>query len=68
MLAMPEPKDEFFSEFMPDADRGRYCFCWTSHGETGFNLKELSSDPFAALSQSWWNAGKHRSRFIWKWW
>ena len=43
-------EDEFFSEFMPDADRGDIAFVGQAMGD-GFNLKELSSDPFAALSQ-----------------
>ena len=43
-------EDEFFSEFMPDADRGDIAFIGQAMGD-GFSLEEISSDPFAALSQ-----------------
>ena len=43
-------EDEFFTEFMPDAERGDIAFVSQAMGD-GFNLEEISSDPFAALSQ-----------------
>ena len=43
-------EDEFFTEFMPDADRGDIAFVSQAMGD-GFNLEEISSDPFTALSQ-----------------
>lgn len=43
-------EDEFFTEFMPDADRGDIAFISQAMGD-GFNLEEISSDPFTALSQ-----------------
>ena len=45
-------QDEFFTEFMPDADRTDIEFITQGMaGGGGFNLEEVSSDPFAALSQ-----------------
>ena len=45
-------QDEFFTEFMPDADRADIEFITQGMaGGGGFNLEEVSSDPFAALSQ-----------------
>jgi len=45
-------QDEFFTEFMPDADRGDIEFITQAMpGGGGFDLEEVSSDPFAALSQ-----------------
>ena len=43
-------EDEFFKEFMPDAERGDIQFVTQAMGP-GFKLDELSDDPFAALSQ-----------------
>jgi len=43
-------EDEFFKEFMPDAERGDIQFISQAMGP-GFKLDELSDDPFAALSQ-----------------
>lgn len=45
-------EDEFFTDFMPDADRGDIeMITQALPGGTGFNLSEISSDPFAAMSQ-----------------
>ena len=45
-------EDEFFTDFMPDADRGDIQMITQAlPGGTGFNLSEISSDPFAAMSQ-----------------
>jgi hypothetical protein len=43
-------EDEFFKEFMPDAERGDIQFISQAMGP-GFKLDELSDDPFAALAQ-----------------
>jgi len=45
-------QDEFFAEFMPDADRGDMeLITQAMPGGSGFNLESISSDPFTALSQ-----------------
>ena len=45
-------QDEFFAEFMPDADRGDMALITQAMpGGAGFNLDSISSDPFTALSQ-----------------
>lgn len=45
-------EDEFFTDFMPDADRGDIeMITQALPGGTGFNLSEISSDPFTAMSQ-----------------
>ena len=45
-------EDEFFTDFMPDADRGDIALITQSlAGGGGFNLEEISSDPFTALSE-----------------
>tara|TARA_B100001093_G_scaffold76873_2_gene67871 strand:+ start:181 stop:3651 length:3471 start_codon:yes stop_codon:yes gene_type:complete len=45
-------QDEFFAEFMPDADRGDMeLITQAMPGGAGFNLESISSDPFTALSQ-----------------
>jgi len=45
-------QDEFFAEFMPDADRGDIEFITQGMaGGGGFSLESISDDPFTALSQ-----------------